>query len=229
MATTLGLSALPERLITPVDIPNPSFEDNLGWNLGHDNGFEIDYEMGYDGGSALRLNGAQPTRWALSARHSVPAITPGLYRVRGWVSTEGLTSDATSFGIRAQLDFRTIDGKRGRGTSPLYKGDTPWRQFEFEVLIPGDMKAESAELVVHRYNGTTGGEAWIDGFEIERVNEPPVEAFLLWPSFRGMLPSDKSPIVRVWVGAHVRGTPRLVVKDAAGGILFDGMIECDWV
>ena len=127
---------------------------------------------------------------ALRHRESDAAASPGTYRLSGWIRTEGVGS-GTSSGVRLQFDFRPAvhDWK----TTDVISGTRDWTLFQLPNLVV--TQDATVTIKLENYNNTTG-TAWFDDVQLQREQPQAVEAFMLYPNFRGMLFDDQSPTLK---------------------------------
>ena len=198
-----GLTALPEEKIEPVPLANPGFEEAAsGWKLDGLGVFSIVDGQGHAGKACLKEDTSKVTRiYPFATLPLSDVAQPGVYVIRFWAKCDGIEKPKQgAAGPRVCLDYQRQDGRgRGAGSSPILNGTFDWKQFEMKVLIPADFTPGTARLSVQRYGQPASGAALFDDFSMERVAPPPVEAFLLYPNYRGYLPEDGPQTVRVWV------------------------------
>ncbi|MFQ5809064.1 MAG: hypothetical protein ACE5JM_05550, partial [Armatimonadota bacterium] len=196
-----GLQSLPEQRTEPVSLTNAGFEDGLtGWQPPEPAAFSVVQARAREGDACLRFDAATATRFVPSVRQSLPDTVPGIYAARFWVRTQDITPpEGGQSGVRVSVEYRLKDGQRRWPSTEIFHGTADWRQIELRVLIPTDLEPGSVTLKIGRYGGATSGEAFFDDVTLERVVPPPVEAFLLYPNYRGYLPEDGPGSVRVWL------------------------------
>ena len=219
-----GLVALPKRIVTAVELENAGFEDGIvGWTGGVEGTFSVDKSSSRSRSTSLRIDVGKTTKWTPSVRQSLPDVKPGQYRLAFWVKTRGLeVSKGKANGVRVSVEYIGTDGKRRRKPTKVFSGEHDWQRVELVVPLPESLKEGSASISIHRYGGRLDGEAWFDDFRLERLETPPVEAFLCWPNFRCFLPADGPQKVRVWVRVNDSATletPVLKVYDHKGQLI----------
>ncbi|HYE98891.1 MAG TPA: hypothetical protein VEJ18_08270 [Planctomycetota bacterium] len=204
-----GLTSLPPVRTTTVALANPGFDDRqTGWSFGRSAGaFAAVDDPSAAGGRCL---GYTPTgtRTYPSVFQNVSGIVPGVYILRFRVKTEGMGPVDTANGaggVRVQALYTSRTGIQRRASSRIFGGTFDWRDEDVWVQIGDDLQGDTLTIAVHQYPHVGKGQARLDGFALERVVPAAVEAFLLYPNFRGYLPEDGPQRVRMWVrGADAR-------------------------
>ena len=219
-----GLTALPEEKAEPVPLADPGFEDGAsGWKLDGLGVFSIVTGQGHTGNACLKEDTSKVTRIYPFATLLLPKVVEsGIYTIRFWAKCEGIEKPKQgAAGPRVCLDYQRQDGRgRGAGSSPILTGTFDWKQVEMKLFIPADFKPGTARLSVQRYGQPASGAALFDDFSMERVAPHPIEAFLLYPNYRGYLPEDGPQTVRVWVRKrkeHANEAASAEVLEAATG------------
>jgi hypothetical protein len=215
-----GLTALPEPVLAAVPLANPGFEEDwAGWLPAKADAFSI-VEGGHGGKSALRLDCGQAAKWTPGVRLPVKDASPGIYRLRLWVKTRDVGADGKGgAGARAGVEYLLAGDQRAWDSTDVFSGTRDWHEEELQFLLPPEIKPGSLAVSLHRYGSATKGEALFDDVRLERFVPPPVEAFLLYPNYRGFLPADGPPRVRLWVRvneAPAKEPGRVQVKSADG-------------
>jgi hypothetical protein len=225
-----GISSLPPVRTVPIPLQNGGFEDKEGgWSKDGSGSFTISEVDGAQGRQCLKYVSA-PSKYVPSVGQTVSKITAGIYVLRFRVMTRGMDSPKESGGVRVQLQARTAAG-RANATSSAYGGTHEWRDQEVSLLVSSDPPDGTLSISIHRYQRAARGEAFLDGFTLERVLQSPVEAYLLCPNYRGYLPANGPQKVRVWVRANDSGVPKVVVtsqatrKEVASSTLPPGQTE----
>ena len=216
-----GLSALPDARAVPVPLASPGFEDGAaGWQR-RQGAFSIVEAVARTGKACLRFDASVPAKYTPSARQPVQGIRPGVYTLRFWVKTRGLKPpEKGRGGVRVSLEYHLKSGQRQWPSTRIFSGTAGWQAVALSVLIPQAIRDAAATISVHRYGRPTAGEAWLDDFSLERVQDPPIEAFLRYPNFRGYLPADGPQRVRLWIRVNdpkPGAAARIEVSAAAGG------------
>ncbi|MBM4030937.1 MAG: hypothetical protein FJ291_04030 [Planctomycetes bacterium] len=194
-----GLSALPQEATEPVALANPGFEAELeGWLPKNAAAFALD-PAARAGKACAKLDCGQPTPYVPSLRLPLKDLAPGIYALRFWLRTQGVGGPSRGDGARVSIEYLLQDGQRAWPSTSVFRGTSGWRQEELRVVIPPEVKPGSAFISIHRYGAASGGQAFFDDFVLERVRPAPVEAFLLYPNYRGYLPEDGPAKVKLWV------------------------------
>lgn len=197
-----GPSALPQEITEAVPLPNAGFESGLdGWLPKNAPAFAL-VAAARSGKACAKLDCGQATPYVPSLRQPLKGIGPGIYALRFWVKTHALGGTSKADGARVSIEYLLQDGQRAWPATSVFRGTGDWRQEELRVLIPPELRPGTAAISIHRYGGASGGEALFDDFSLERVRSAPVEAFLLYPNYRGYLPDDGPPNVTLWVRAN---------------------------
>jgi hypothetical protein len=191
-----GLVSFAERQPGPNLLPNAGFEQisaatgkPLNWS---DNGFSADSTVAHTGGASFRLKDANLIPYAQSAAQDVP-VKKGIYRIGGWVKTTNLAATQGS-GVRLCLAAPvTWPSTLGGGCTATVKGTNDWQYLsQTAIAIAQDT---TARLSLQAY-GDPDGTAWFDDIEL-RQDSLPLEVFLLYPNYRGILFDDQSQTVRL--------------------------------
>jgi hypothetical protein len=214
-----GLTALPTA-----DASGPNLVDNggfetvrdgalAGWGLRPDGDLWAVVREGRNGGGALRLANAARQQIIPSIEQTL-ALEPGLYTIEGWVRTRDLAAKDERSGVRLCLDARPK--QNWWQCTPVARGTTDWTR----LRLPDIPVAERGQYKVWLgAYGTADGTAWFDDVSLTTPPKPPLDAYLLYPNFRGLLFDDRAQVVRVAVG--VAGAPggrvRLSLLDEASG------------
>jgi len=217
-----GLTALPPATVGGRNVlANGGFDGGggsipSGWSVGPAGAWSLD-SAGRNG-SSLRLEDADRHREIVASAEQAVTLEPGLYTIEGWVKAAGLGAGDERSGVRICLDgrprlnwWKCTDVVRGTN------GWTAIRQAQIAVTDRGAYR-----LTVGAY-GVPTGRAWFDDVSLSRIEGPPLDVYLLYPNFRGMLFDDRSQTVRVGVtlrqpdGERRAATVRLALLDEAGG------------
>lgn len=178
-----GLTALPSFTIGPNLVRNAGFEDVRGalaaaWDAA--DGWGPDALVSRSGAVSFRRSGH-----AASASQAV-RLTKGVYTLSAWIKTDGV-GDGAGGGIRLVLDSRSA-GVNEWGASDVISGSTDWKRYEVgPVPIATD---RTVRVRLESYNAP-GGTAWIDDVTLARQMPPPLDVFMLYPNYRGMLFDDQ--------------------------------------
>ncbi len=217
-----GLQSLPELRSEAVRLANPGFEDGTaGWSSGADGPFQVSRSGARSGTACLRFDASVPSRYTPSVRQALKTIGPGVYRLRFRVKCRDMKPPARgTAGVRVSIEYRLGSGARAWPSTDVLNGTFDWRLVELSVLLPKDMKPSTAFVSIHRYGKPAAGVALFDDVSMERLREPPVEAYLRYPNYRGYLSEDAPQRVRLWVKANeaeAAGPARVEVTNAATG------------
>ena len=192
-----GLTALPGERFGPNLLQNPSFETlssglPVGWTAGA--GWSADQLVVRAGTVSYRRTTGSPTS------SQTVQLSPGTYLVSAWVKTEALGNGTTS-GVRLQLDFR-VGGINAWTSSDVISGTNDWHFVQIgPVVVETDRRAA---VKLENYNGPAG-TAWFDDVTLVQVLPQPVDVFLLYPNYRGMLFDDQPQTIRLDVGVTPPG------------------------
>ncbi len=213
-----GLTALPSG-----QAQGPNLLDNGGFATVRDGalaswGLRPDGELwavapeGRDGKPALRLNGGRRAQTVPSIEQSV-TLEPGLYTVEGWVKTRDVGAGDPRSGVRLCLDARpSADWWQ---CSEVARGTTDWAALRVTNIPVRERARYKVWLGAY---GTPGGTAWFETVSLTATRKPPVDVYLLYPNFRGMLFDDRSQTVRVAVTVTAQGSRvRLSLVDETTG------------
>ena len=210
-----GLTALPGADGTgPNLVKNPNFDapggDLASWNARAAGPWTID-RAGRGGRSALRLTSADAQQMVPQLEQTV-TLEPGLYTVSSWVRAENLGTKDTRSGVRVCLDARPRFN--WWHCTPVARGTADWTQLSqggIAVSEPGPYK-----VTVGAY-GAPDGSAWFDEITLTARRKPPLDVYLLYPNFRGMLFEGRPQVVRVAIGAAQGARVRLALLEEPGG------------
>jgi hypothetical protein len=213
-----GLTALPAAQGQgPNLVDNAGFEtvrDGVldGWGLRPDGALWATIPEGRDGGSALRLDADRSAPTVPSIEQKL-TLEPGLYTVEGWVKTREVGGRDPRSGVRLCLDARPA--ANWWHCSEVARGTGDWARHRVTGVTVRERGVYRVWLGVY---GTPGGTAWFDDVRLTAAREPPLDVYLLYPNFRGMLFDDRAQTVRVAVGVTTRGGRlRVSLVDEASG------------
>jgi len=182
-----GLTALPPIVLGPNVVQNPGFEGEArGWTLGG-SGWTIDEDAGaaHAGAKSLRLDVAG----AAGATTQSVVLPKGIHRLSAWIKTNGFTGHEQSGGVRITLDLRP-GGVNAWYSSQAVSGNGDWARSEVTAYVPTDNYRATVSL--ENYAGAAG-VAWIDDVELVHHTDPPLDVFMLYPNYRGMIFDDHQP------------------------------------
>ena len=213
-----GLKALPTVRTRPLALTNAGFEDELtGWQGARV--FSVVQNGAKEGRKCLRYDSAVPFGHTPSMSQGLSVKAPGIYRLRFWIKTGKLTPVRRGGGVRVSICYTTRGGGRGWPSTKVFSGTADWKLVEHRVALPAKMDPDSATVAISRYAGVKSGDAYFDAFSFERELSADVEAYLMYPNYRGFLPADGPRRVRVWVKVNdpkAKVPARIVVTKAGG-------------
>src|SRR5687767_317989 len=175
-----GLTALPETISGPNLLSNAGFEAVAGrlpgaWDAA--SGWTADHQVSRSGSVSFRRSAD-----AAAASQAV-ALTKGVYTLSAWVKTESLADG----GVRLVLDSRSGGVNEWRASEAV-SGTGDWKRYEVgPVAIATD---RTVRIRLESEQGTRG-TAWIDDVSLVQHVPPPVDVFMLYPNYRGMLFDDQ--------------------------------------
>ncbi|MGH7314359.1 MAG: hypothetical protein ACREJV_14375 [Candidatus Rokuibacteriota bacterium] len=195
-----GLADLPRR-----ERAGPNLMENAGfeakaeaggpakWSLGAEAGLWSLDTTARSGGASLKLSGVDRQPRVPAAEQTVD-LAPGFYTLEGWVRAAKLGATRERSGVRLCLEGRPR--RNWWKCTDIVRGSGDWkllRQPLIAVTSPGPYR-----VTVGAYGGPDG-EAWFDDVSLVQVRRPVVDAYLLYPNFRGLLFDDRSQTVRLSV------------------------------
>ena len=147
--------------------PSPSPFD---WSLAHARGAEVarDCTTARSGKCSLRIEFAGTQNLDLVAASQVTSLTPGVYRFRAWIRTEGLTTDQ---GIRVQISD-VEEPARLDLTFGHFIGTWPWSSLEQDIVVPPASRLLQVRIIRQpslRFDNKVAGTAWIDDLRLEPI------------------------------------------------------------
>jgi|GEM_PF-1050969 len=199
-----GLTNLPPARLSPNLALNGGFESHSGslpasWSGG--GAWAVDQLVRHSGTFSYRWGTGAP-----SATQSV-RVKKGVYNFSAWVRTQL----GASGGLRLQLDLRPAIGSWWT-TDPI-NGTRDWTLYQLKnLVVPQDT---TVTLKLENYSGPSG-TAWFDDVKLEQVLPEPVNVYMLYPNFRGMLFDDQSQTMKfdVTVTHPSGGDPALLMVTA---------------
>lgn len=187
-----GLTAYPQPVIGKNILLNPTFK-----NIDATTGAPADWRLSKafslvplaaNDSPILQMKDAPLFPYAESAIQEV-FLTKGSYRFGGKVKTD--LSDPTTKGVRFSIP--------GVGSTRLVGGTNNWQLLSTEQMyVPKDGKYI---FKVESYS-EPAGTAWFDGLYLERESQP-LEVFLKYPNYRGILFDDQSQTVKLAVNVEL--------------------------
>jgi hypothetical protein len=198
-----GLTAYPQPVLGENLLANPSFEQirpNNKPEAWSDNGFSSDTTVARTGAASYLLADADRIPYSQSASQRI-WLRKGVYHLRLWVRVEGLAATRGS-GVRACLSAPpSYPWSLVRVCTSPVKGTADWQELALaKVVVPQDTPAA---VSLESY-GEPDGKAWFDDAELRR-EENPLDVFLLYPNYRGLLFDDQSQVVRLQVSVDPPG------------------------
>ena len=213
-----GLTALPQAAGQGTNlVDNASFEtvqDGAlsAWGLRPDGELWAVVQEGREGRPALRLNADRRGQSVPSTEQTL-TLEPGLYTVEGWVKTRGVATGDKRSGVRLCLDARPA-GNWWQCTG-VARGTTDWAPLRVADIPVRERGRYKVWLGAY---GAPDGTAWFENVSLTAARKPPLDVYLLYPNFRGMLFDDRSQTVRAAVAVAARGGRlRLSLVDEASG------------
>ncbi len=203
-----ALPEIGENLLT-----NSGFEEASGNRPGHwtDNGaFAVDHNVAHSGQSSFRLTDPYLTPYIKSATQDV-LLKKGSYRIGAWVKTLELGANKPT-GVRICLAAPTSwPAIYGSGCTATIKGTSEWQYLALKnIAITQDTMARFS-LTAY---GSPDGSAWFDDVELRREQQP-LQVFMLYPNYRGLLFDDRSQVSRFSISIDLpegHAAPDLVLK-----------------
>jgi hypothetical protein len=212
-----GLTALPTSAgAGPNLVTNGVFEASregtvTAWGLRLDGDQWAVVSEGREGRTALRLNGSRAGQHVPSIEQAV-ALEPGLYTIEGWVKTQDVGGNDPRSGVRLCLDARP-HGNWWQCTV-VARGTKDWTQLRLTSIPVKEKGTYKVWLGVY---GTAAGTSWFDSVSLTGARKAPLDVYLLYPNFRGMLFDDRSQTVRVAVTPGAPGRVRVTLVEEASG------------
>jgi hypothetical protein len=207
-----GLTALPaeerpgQSLVVNGGFEGSPGEPLRGWNLKPEGGTWTADGTARAGGHSLKLSGASGQPMVPAAEQEV-TLEADAYTLEGWVKSSALGASRDRAGVRFCLDGRP--GLNWWMCTGVARGTSDWTLLR-QPSIPV-RRAGRYRLTVDAY-AKPDGVAWIDDVSLVKVPRPLLDAYLLYPNFRGLLFDDRPQTVRVALRATSPGDAR-----AAGG------------
>jgi hypothetical protein len=187
-----GLTALPRFTVGPNLVRNGGFEDVNGvlataWDTA--DGWIPDTRVRHSGAVSLRRLGHGSTI------SQAVTLTRGVYTLSARVKTDS----AADGGVRLVLDSRSA-GINEWAASEVISGTTDWKLYE---VGPVAIATDRTVRVRLETSNASRGTAWFDDVTLTRQIPPPLDVFMLYPNYRGMLFDDQPQALSL----DVRVTP----------------------
>jgi hypothetical protein len=184
-----GLTALPQAGLGPNLLRNGGFETleggrPAGWSA--TGAWTPDQLVKHSGMFSYRRDGGAPTS------SQTIALPRGVYTLSAWIKTEGLGAGS---GVRLQLDSRA-GGINEWAPSGVISGTTDWTLYQVGPIVVATDRLAAVSL--ESYNDPPG-TVWFDDVRLQQQQQP-VDVFMLYPNYRGMLFDDQSQTMRFDVG-----------------------------
>jgi hypothetical protein len=174
----VGIASPTTVSATEVDIANAGFEQLeasgavAGWRLVTGASSE---GATFDGEGEVARGGVGSARLAVKGHGTVTAesfpvsLEVGeLYRLSGWIRTEGVVSDPMSKYPTAVPACLTMEALPFTIHSPAVGGDSDW--FRVDLLFIATAASDRIRLHLG-YNGNARGTAWVDDLRLEKVED----------------------------------------------------------
>ncbi len=194
-----GLVAYPKPIVTENILKNSDFEET-GFLTGQPAGWKLSkaFSVIYDGdrkSNVLMLKDAPAFPYSESAVQKV-FLQKGVYRLGGKIRAE--LEDAKHKGVRISL--------RKAASTQVFRHFSEWEHIENKsIFIP---ESGNYQFSLEAYNEPFGS-AFFDDVYLKRELYP-VEFFVQYPNYRGMLFDDQSQIIQVAVNVDSSGLDRNV-------------------
>ncbi len=171
-------------------------------------------------GSSLRISATEPSDTAIYQDLSVEP--GGWYRLSGWVRTEGLVADTSTYGA-----FCACDGPSPYCCSPNHGGDTDWVREEIAFRAPATGMLRIAIFFVGFGKGT--GTVWFDGLALEAVSASEAACERVRVTAEPLFDGTISPFIYgnfvEFLDHHVQGMRAQMLDDVS----FEGILPpADW-
>ncbi len=218
-----GIRELPAAASQTIPLANPDFEQQWdGWTPRNQEGFSIETQpnAAHWGQACLRFDCSRQTRYVPSLRQKISGVAPGVYVLRFWLKLEGVSAQAQqASGVRVSIEYQLKDGRRAWPSTAVFRGTAGWQEQELKAYLPPAADPATVAISIHRYGPATSGTACFDTFSLTYLRPPAIEAFLLYPNFRGYLSAEEPALVRLWVRrdpAQTQEAMRVPVRDESG-------------
>jgi len=168
---------------------------------------------------SLRLQGpcAQPNSFA----ESTVQCPPGLYTISADIRTQTTITPPNRRG--GALIALTETSTKGRTITKPVIGTTDWTTVVKEHAHVAD---DSFGFFRAGTWGPVAGTSWFKKFFLRRELPAPLETFLLYPNYRGMMFGDQSQVARIAIDVHPSADTTMAqlhivieVKDRSGKVL----------
>lgn len=138
------------------------------------------------------------------------AVTKGVYRLSGWIRTQNLGTNCTGCPQQGGVRLNVTGGGTSAIATDVVNQTTGWTLYQSDnIVVPAAGTVTVMMEVYGAWNGSASvqpnGTAWFDDVKLERQLPKPVEAYILYPNFRGMLFEDKPQTMRFDVTVNPPG------------------------
>ncbi len=195
----------------PVDVVNGGFEEIqasgpvAGWRLDGDGSkgaivVRASRDVFHSGGSSLSVTSSTPGQAVVESE--VVGLRVGhLYRLSGWIRSQGVVSDPMARYPTAVPSCLTMASLPFTNHSPAVGGDSDWTRVETMFIATRSRDRIRLHL---GHNGTATGSVWFDDVHLEAVDD--IGALIPRETVRwhgnGYRYDDRG-----WIFVHVEGEP----------------------
>lgn len=172
-------------------VANPSFEQPgkasslpEGWN-GDPRVYNADAEVRRSGRLSLRFVNLDPKRYCLCSQR-IPLRPGSKCRFSAWIKTKDITGNDSGASVCLEWQDKNGQWLGGRYPTGLH-GANDWTCVEETTRVPEE--AVSCSITCYVREGMTG-TAWFDDVEVVRIVDPPMQAVLRSPVYRGRITDD---------------------------------------
>ncbi|MGH7812565.1 MAG: choice-of-anchor D domain-containing protein [Candidatus Binataceae bacterium] len=184
-ALEAGGLAAPEAgwTLGPNLLENGDFSDGTaGWTM-TPGCFSVDPSTAAPNGAAslMLANPNTCSPYTALANNGVSAAGGNLYTIGGQIKTDNVTGPYTASGVRIDLF--------GAANSPALSGTDDWttETIQHAIVAPGTKSPFRLEAYAQ-----PSGTAWFANLSMQQELPPPLQMFLLYPNYRGLMFSDGS-------------------------------------
>ena len=208
-----SLAAAATLIVAITSVASPQEETNLVRNAGFEDGaahwslpktFSVVDDVAHSGAHCLRLVNTNKAIYLLASQ--AISFKPGMkYRYGAWIKTRGVQGEDT--GATICMEWSGAQGWLGGSYASGKKGDRDWFSVE-SVTAPIPKETTSVRVNLYLRKGMTG-TAWFDDVSVTEHYPPALDAALLLPNYRGLLPknaADQRVIVRAKLADFMKGS-----------------------
>ena len=186
-------------------IRNAGFEESgaAGWKIApSDAGGSIaaDPAVAHSGSASLKIAHGRPGSSAVLSS-PVTLEIGALYRVSGWIRTEGAAADPGSRYPTAVAATLTMESFPFTNSATVVGGTRGWTKSEALFFAT---RAEDRVVLRLGYNGGAAGSAWFDDIALEKVED--ITAYVPMETVRWFGPAFRYTD-RGWTFVHIEGKP----------------------